>query len=208
MVIVEGKEINVVLNMRPHHARMPEYQDILRRKRTPAIHAKARSKLMSNMLEEMHVGYRFDVLKSLEECDVRAYEDEIEKGDIRLQLLTDDSFIQLDLREDLICFAACRRRHCSGTRYLTTRPAVDIKAAEEVNVRAIKKDLIEAGYKSGEDYFDIQTTHTLYDFEGKDLNHGEAIPKIVKFNGLIVRTGALRDPRIKPAIRSNKNKDL
>lgn len=183
--------------LRPHHARMQEIQQILRGKADPEFHGRLRIAFMADMSNELDAGYRFDVIRSLDTNDLIEYGKGIEIVDMRLQSLTNDSFIHLDLAPDPYCYTGCRMRHCVSTNYKTHLPSVDVAKAEKYHIDILRRDLEAAGYKYGADFIEKQTTHTLYDLKGNQLDHPEeGSLRRVKFNSLVVRTEALRDSRI------------
>ena len=187
------------MRMRPHQARLQEYQAILRGKSSPDVHGRQRGVFLKDVTNNVGISYRFDVVKSFSDNDIARYACGVEQVDVLLQKLQNDDFIHLDLGPNPICRLAFRGKHCMGTNYIT-KPSdnpIDTLSSEERDVAILKRDLLAAGYIPGKDFYEMPTHHTLYDLGGDDLTHaGEGIPHSITFQSLIVRAGALRDSRI------------
>ena len=207
MVIVEGKfegsiDVNTIkpaLTLRPHHIPMYHVSRAIQKLDTPERVAKAVVEGQIRESPKWNKAYVQDIYQGVSESDKAYVIDNLTKGFSLIQSLPDETYVHLDISPDIICNSFCgSRRHCRATNYRGNFAPCYIPGSEAIYLGRIRRDLERAGYILGRDFFEKQTTHTLEDLGGNMLDHSEKGPeKVVLFNSLIVRTSALRDPRIK-----------
>lgn len=196
-VRVENRDLTPSIVIRPHHFWMPYTQKALLGTVEPDALASFR---VMQLLEEDQVtdpAYIKDLIGE-ESSNTQRYSEGLTTYYSQLRDLPDESFVQLDIQPDGLCKACVIGRHCNTTNYASyaifSYFIANISDAENLNLKRIRDKLKRGGYRKGVDFTDRPTTHTLYDFKGRDLgDSAEGVPQDVTFNSLIVRVGVLRD---------------
>lgn len=141
-----------------------------------------------------HVSYQQDAWGTFGTPEYRESEQAKKSFEDELKNLPDSAVAQLGLPMDIICNACPIGKHCTATNYESLGRHVDYVALEETELGAIHKKLLAKGFQEEVDFKLLPATETLLDYQGQNLwtNTQPPVPKVVEYNAILVRMGALR----------------
>lgn len=111
-----------------------------------------------------------------------------------LEGLSDDDTVQIGLGKDHVCNSCAIGKHCEATNYKERGQHIDFEKFDLEDLNTLHKRLLRKKLQEGVDFKLVPTTEVFNDYQGQKLwmDNQPAIPRIVEYNAILVKMGALR----------------
>lgn len=111
-----------------------------------------------------------------------------------LSTLPDEAVLRLDFSRDQICNACVVGKHCTATNYRYQGRIRKYEKMEGRVIERLERELQKKGCQAGIDFIFVFAEQELLDYHGEKYwsVSKEPEPRVVSYNALLARMGALR----------------